>query len=103
MSNPEFIREGAPIEDFKRPDFVVVGAPDERSRAVMERLYRALSLNRASVVFTDRRSSELVKYAANASSSPRSLSSMTWRTRVSAPARTSDRSDTALAWTDESD
>ena len=66
VSNPEFLREGAAIEDFKRPDRVVVGAPDERSRAVMERLYRPLSLNRAPVVFTDRRSSELVKYAANA-------------------------------------
>jgi UDPglucose 6-dehydrogenase len=66
VSNPEFLREGAAIEDFKRPDRVVVGAPDERSRAVMERLYRPLSLNRAPVVFTDRRSSELIKYAANA-------------------------------------
>jgi UDPglucose 6-dehydrogenase len=66
VSNPEFLREGAAIEDFKRPDRVVVGAPDERSRAVMEKLYRPLSLNRAPILFTDRRSSEIIKYASNA-------------------------------------
>ncbi len=66
VSNPEFLREGAAIEDFKRPDRVVVGAPDEQSRSVMERLYRPLSLNRAPVLFTDRRSSEIIKYASNA-------------------------------------
>ncbi|HXZ17270.1 MAG TPA: UDP-glucose/GDP-mannose dehydrogenase family protein [Roseiarcus sp.] len=66
VSNPEFLREGAAIEDFKRPDRVVVGAPDQRSRAIMERLYRPLSLNRAPVLFTDRRSSEIIKYASNA-------------------------------------
>ena len=66
VSNPEFLREGAAIEDFKRPDRVVVGAPDERSRSIMERLYRPLSLNRAPVLFTDRRSSEIIKYASNA-------------------------------------
>jgi len=66
VSNPEFLREGAAIEDFKRPDRVVVGAPDDRSRAVMEALYRPLSLNRAPVLFTDRRSSEIIKYATNA-------------------------------------
>jgi UDPglucose 6-dehydrogenase len=66
VSNPEFLREGAAIEDFKRPDRVVVGVPDDRSRAVMEGLYRPLSLNRAPVLFTDRRSSEIIKYASNA-------------------------------------
>jgi len=66
VSNPEFLREGAAIEDFKRPDRVVVGAPDDRSRAVMERVYRPLSLNRAPMLFTDRRSSEIIKYASNA-------------------------------------
>jgi UDPglucose 6-dehydrogenase len=66
VSNPEFLREGAAIEDFKRPDRVVVGTEDARAREVMERLYRPLSLNRAPVMFTSRRTSELIKYAANA-------------------------------------
>jgi UDPglucose 6-dehydrogenase len=66
VSNPEFLREGAAIEDFKRPDRVVVGVPDDRSRIVMEGLYRPLSLNRAPVLFADRRSSEIIKYASNA-------------------------------------
>ena len=66
VSNPEFLREGAAIEDFKRPDRVVVGAEDERAQAVMRDLYRPLSLNETPIVFTDRRTSELIKYAANA-------------------------------------
>jgi len=66
VSNPEFLREGAAIEDFKRPDRVVVGANDERARAVMAELYRPLSLNAAPILFTDRRTAELTKYAANA-------------------------------------
>jgi UDPglucose 6-dehydrogenase len=66
VSNPEFLREGAAIEDFKRPDRVVVGANDERAQAVMAELYRPLSLNAAPVLFTDRRTAELTKYAANA-------------------------------------
>ena len=66
VSNPEFLREGAAIEDFKRPDRIVVGTLDERSRMVMEALYRPLSLNQAPVLFTDRRSSEIIKYATNA-------------------------------------
>jgi UDPglucose 6-dehydrogenase len=65
-SNPEFLREGAAIEDFKRPDRVVVGVNDDRARAVMAELYRPLSLNAAPVLFTDRRTAELTKYAANA-------------------------------------
>jgi UDPglucose 6-dehydrogenase len=66
VSNPEFLREGAAIEDFKRPDRVVVGTEDARARAVMERIYRPLNLNRAPLLFTSRRTSELIKYAANA-------------------------------------
>lgn len=66
VSNPEFLREGAAIEDFKRPDRVVVGVPDDRARAVMQSLYRPLSLNRSPVLFTDRRSAEIIKYATNA-------------------------------------
>ncbi len=66
VSNPEFLREGAAIEDFKRPDRVVVGTEDERAQAVMRDLYRPLSLNETPIVFTGRRTSELIKYAANA-------------------------------------
>jgi UDPglucose 6-dehydrogenase len=66
VSNPEFLREGAAIEDFKRPDRVVVGAEDERAEAVMRQLYRPLFLNETPIVFTKRRTSELIKYAANA-------------------------------------
>jgi UDPglucose 6-dehydrogenase len=66
VSNPEFLREGAAIEDFKRPDRVVVGSEDERAQAVMRDLYRPLSLNETPIVFTGRRTSELIKYAANA-------------------------------------
>jgi len=66
VSNPEFLREGSAIEDFKRPDRVVVGLNDERARAVMHELYRPLSLNETPMIVTDRRTSELIKYAANA-------------------------------------
>lgn len=66
VSNPEFLREGAAIDDFKRPDRVVVGTDDERARAVMHELYRPLFLNETPIVFTSRRTSELIKYAANA-------------------------------------
>jgi UDPglucose 6-dehydrogenase len=66
VSNPEFLREGSAIEDFKRPDRVVVGLNDERARAVMHELYRPLSLNETPMIITDRRTSELIKYAANA-------------------------------------
>ncbi|MEW6120989.1 MAG: UDP-glucose/GDP-mannose dehydrogenase family protein [Pseudomonadota bacterium] len=66
VSNPEFLREGAAIEDFKRPDRVVVGAEDERARAVMSALYRPLALNHLPLMFTARRTSELIKYAGNA-------------------------------------
>ncbi|MAX01114.1 MAG: UDP-glucose 6-dehydrogenase, partial [Sphingomonas sp.] len=67
VSNPEFLREGAAIEDFKRPDRVVVGVEDEASAEVMREIYRPLSLNQAApVLFVGRRTSELIKYAANA-------------------------------------
>ena len=66
VSNPEFLREGAAISDFKRPDRVVVGAEDEQARAVMRELYRPLFLNETPIMFTTRRTSELIKYAANA-------------------------------------
>ena len=66
VSNPEFLREGSAIEDFKRPDRVVVGLEDERARAVMAELYRPLFLNETPILFTRRRTSELIKYAANA-------------------------------------
>ncbi|MCA3732427.1 MAG: UDP-glucose/GDP-mannose dehydrogenase family protein, partial [Phenylobacterium sp.] len=63
VSNPEFLREGAAIDDFKRPDRVVVGLNDERARPVMTELYRPLFLNETPIQFTDRRTSELIKYA----------------------------------------
>lgn len=66
VSNPEFLREGAAIEDFKRPDRIVVGISDERARPVMNEVYRPLYLNQAPILFTSRRTSELIKYAANA-------------------------------------
>ncbi|MBU1345842.1 MAG: UDP-glucose/GDP-mannose dehydrogenase family protein [Alphaproteobacteria bacterium] len=66
VSNPEFLREGAAIEDFKRPDRVVIGVEDDRAKAVMAELYRPLSLNEFPVVYTQRRTSELIKYAGNA-------------------------------------
>ncbi|WP_298196147.1 UDP-glucose/GDP-mannose dehydrogenase family protein [Novosphingobium sp.] len=66
VSNPEFLREGAAIGDFKRPDRIVVGAEDEFGRQVMQDVYRPLFLNQAPLLFTSRRSSELIKYAANA-------------------------------------
>ncbi|HYC67038.1 UDP-glucose/GDP-mannose dehydrogenase family protein [Brevundimonas sp.] len=66
VSNPEFLREGAAIEDFKRPDRIVVGAEDARAQAVMRELYRPLNLNETPILFTGRRTSELIKYAANA-------------------------------------
>ena len=66
VSNPEFLREGAAIEDFKRPDRVVVGTEDERAREVMREVYRPLFLNETPILFTSRRAAELIKYASNA-------------------------------------
>lgn len=65
-SNPEFLREGAAIEDFMRPDRVVVGVETERAREVMAEIYRPLSLRESPVLFTDIESAEMIKYAANA-------------------------------------
>src|SRR5712672_2991397 len=65
-SNPEFLREGAAIRDFKLPDRIVVGTTDERARKVIEEIYRPLYLNRAPIMYTERRTAELIKYAANA-------------------------------------
>jgi UDPglucose 6-dehydrogenase len=65
-SNPEFLREGAAIRDFKFPDRIVVGTSDERGRNVLGDIYRPLSLNQAPLMFTSRRTAELIKYAANA-------------------------------------
>ena len=65
-SNPEFLREGSAIEDFKRPDRIVIGCNDERSEQVMGEVYRPLYLNQPPIMFTGRRTSELIKYAANA-------------------------------------
>ena len=66
VSNPEFLREGAAIDDFKRPDRIVIGVEDKRAEAVMREIYRPLYLNQAPFLFTSRRTSELTKYAANA-------------------------------------
>jgi len=65
-SNPEFLREGAAIADFKHPDRIVVGAEDERAREVLREIYRPLFLNKAPILFVGRRTAELTKYAANA-------------------------------------
>ncbi|MBV9750929.1 MAG: UDP-glucose/GDP-mannose dehydrogenase family protein [Hyphomicrobiales bacterium] len=66
VSNPEFLREGAAIADFKRPDRIVIGTEDPRARAVMTELYRPLFLNEPPMVVTSRRTAELIKYAGNA-------------------------------------
>jgi UDPglucose 6-dehydrogenase len=65
-SNPEFLREGAAIRDFKMPDRIVVGTQDERARKVVSEIYRPLYLNKSPLIFTSRRTAELIKYAANA-------------------------------------
>jgi len=66
VSNPEFLREGAAIGDFKRPDRIVIGSEDARAREVMREVYRPLYLNESPILFVSRRTSELIKYAANA-------------------------------------
>jgi len=65
-SNPEFLREGSALEDFRRPDRVVVGCDTERAREIMREVYRPLFLNETPILFTSRETSELIKYAANA-------------------------------------
>jgi len=66
VSNPEFLREGAAIHDFKHPDRIVIGTQDERAKKVVAEIYRPLSLNQAPILYTTRRTAELIKYAANA-------------------------------------
>lgn len=66
VSNPEFLREGAAINDFKRPDRIVIGTTDMQAREIMSEIYRPLYLNQSPLMFTDRRTSELIKYAGNA-------------------------------------
>src|SRR5512143_1787695 len=66
VANPEFLREGAAIQDFKHADRIVIGSTDTRAREVMSELYRPLYLNRSPILFTGRRTAELIKYAANA-------------------------------------
>ncbi len=66
VSNPEFLREGAAIHDFKHPDRIVVGTDDKRAKKVIAEIYRPLSLNQAPILYTARRTAELIKYAANA-------------------------------------
>jgi UDPglucose 6-dehydrogenase len=66
VSNPEFLREGAAIQDFKHPDRIVVGLTDERAKQVMNQVYRPLYLNQAPILYVGRRTAELIKYAANA-------------------------------------
>ena len=66
VSNPEFLREGSAIDEFKRPNRIVVGSLDERARDVMRAIYRPLYLNQAPMLFTDRRTAEMIKYASNA-------------------------------------
>jgi UDPglucose 6-dehydrogenase len=66
VSNPEFLREGAAIHDFKHPDRIVIGTRDERAKKVMAEIYRPLNLNQTPIFYTDRRTAELIKYAANA-------------------------------------
>jgi UDPglucose 6-dehydrogenase len=66
VSNPEFLREGAAIEDFKRPDRIVIGAESEEPRTILREIYRPLYLNNLPIMFTCRRTAELIKYAANA-------------------------------------
>ena len=65
VSNPEFLREGAAIRDFKHPDRIVIGTDDARARSVITEVYRPLHLNAPPILYTDRRTAELTKYAAN--------------------------------------
>jgi UDPglucose 6-dehydrogenase len=65
VSNPEFLREGAAIRDFKHPDRIVIGSIDARAKDVMAEVYRPLHLNTSPIMYTDRRTAELTKYAAN--------------------------------------
>jgi UDPglucose 6-dehydrogenase len=102
VSNPEFLREGAAIHDFKHPDRIVVGTEDERARKIVAEIYRPLYLNEAPILFTERRTAELIKYAAMRSWPPRSPSSTKSRIYASASARTYRRWRAASGSTIES-
>jgi len=65
-SNPEFLREGAAIQDFKHPDRIVVGSDDDNARKVLAEIYRPLYLNTPPIIYVSRRTAELIKYASNA-------------------------------------
>ncbi len=66
VSNPEFLREGSAVYDFKHPDRIVIGTDDDGARKAMAEIYRPLNLNQVPILYTDRRTAELTKYAANA-------------------------------------
>jgi UDPglucose 6-dehydrogenase len=66
VSNPEFLREGSAIQDFKHPDRIVVGSQDARAKGVVDELYRPLYINAAPILYVSRRTAELIKYSANA-------------------------------------
>ena len=66
VANPEFLREGSAIHDFKLPNRIIVGTDDDRAKAVVAEIYRPLYLKQAPILYTDRRTAELIKYAANA-------------------------------------
>ena len=66
VSNPEFLREGAAVKDFQNPDRVVLGVKSEKARKMMEQIYRPIARNGRPILFTDVRSAEIIKYAANA-------------------------------------
>src|SRR5262249_30181117 len=95
VSNPEFLREGAAIEDFKRPDRVVVGTDDERARRVMREVYRPLFINETPILFTGRRAAELIKYASNAFLATKIPSSTRWPTCARSAGPTCRRSRAA--------
>jgi UDPglucose 6-dehydrogenase len=66
VSNPEFLREAAAIQDFKHPDRIVVGSDDDNARKILAEIYRPLYLNTAPIIYVSRRTAELIKYASNA-------------------------------------
>jgi UDPglucose 6-dehydrogenase len=88
VSNPEFLREGAAIYDFKHPDRIVIGSDNEAARAVMAEVYRPLYLNAAPLLHVSRRTAELINTRPTLSSPPRSPSSTRSPICASAPAQT---------------
>jgi UDPglucose 6-dehydrogenase len=103
VSNPEFLREGAAIEDFKRPDRVVVGAKTAATIDVMEEVYRPLFLHQNPMHFTNRKTSELLKYASNVFfKPPRSPLSTRSQISVKLSVPTSKASPKGSGWTNVS-